>query len=805
VGFEVGPYDKRLPLVIDPVLKYSTYLGGSDEDYGMKIAVDSSGNAYVAGYTGSPEFPIQSAYQSANAGSYDAFVTKLNTTGSALVYSTYLGGSGWDDAYGIAVDASGSAYVTGYTDSTDFPFTSGAFQTSLLGLAAAYVTKLDPSGSALVYSTYLGGTYVDWGTAIAVDSSGQAYVMGSAFSDDFPVQNAYDETCGSDGLCDSGNYFDGFLAKLDAAGATLMYSTYLGGSEDDFPSDLALDSSGNAYVTGQTYSPDFPTTPNAYDTVCGTDGDCNVDYTDVFVTKVNPFQSGAASLVYSTYLGGSVDDGGSGIAVDSSGKAYVAGYTQSYNFPTTAGAYDLTCGTDGACDLTWDAFVIKINPSGSGPASLAYSTYLGGSGGDEATVISVDSSGNAYVVGDTDSTDFPMRNPIQATYAGGTCVYDSTSYPCYDLFVSKLAAAGSSLLYSTYLGGSGDDIPWGIALDSGGSVYVAGYTYSTDFPTTAGVFDTTCGTDEPPTCNGGLSDAFVAKIALQPVASVAPASLAFGSQLVGVASASQPVTLRNPGDGVLTISSITFSGTNPSDFAQSGCGTSVAAGASCTINVTFTPAAVGPRAATLTVTHNAPSGSDSVTLSGTGTDFSIAPASGSPSEATVNAGQTGTYNLTVRPNGFSGNASLSCAWVGTQPRGTTCAVSPTSVALDGSTPQNATVAVTTTARSLVAPLMRLPVSGLGGRLLVPWLLWLMAFASLAMLAAARQEGWAWLRKVSPLGVLLFVVLLWSACGGGGGGAPPPEQKGTPAGTYSLTISATSGSASRSTTLTLHVN
>ena len=398
IGFKIDKFDTKKPLVIDPVLVYSTYLGGSGVDYGQGIAVDSSGSAYITGTTSSNSFPTTSPIQGTNAGSNDAFVTKLNPSGSALVYSTYLGGSGVDYGQGIAVDSSGSAYITGDTNSTNFPTANPIQGAYAGGYSDAFVTKLNPSGSALVYSTYLGGSDIDYGRGIAVDSSGSAYITGGTFSTNFPTANPIQGA-------HAGGYDDAFVTKLNPSGSALVYSTYLGGSKRDFSGGIAVDSSGSAYITGGTDSTDFPTA-NPFQEYNGS---------DAFVTKLNP--SGSA-LVYSTYLGGGSpwshpNDYGSGIAVDSSGSAYITGWTRSDDFPTVNPIQDTCrgCGLD-----SYSAFVTKLNPSGS---TLVYSTYLGGSGHDGGNGIAVDSSGSAYITGGTSSTDFPTANPFQGSYAGG--------------------------------------------------------------------------------------------------------------------------------------------------------------------------------------------------------------------------------------------------------------------------------------------------------------------------------------------------------------------------------------------------
>src|SRR5213593_1059199 len=475
VAFAIGGYDTTKPLVIDPVLSYSTYLGGSGADQGQGIAVDASGNAYVTGSTTSVDFPIASLLQPINRGGFNgnAFVAKLSADGSTLVYSTYLGGTGCTSGQGgdagnaIAVDASGNAYVTGITQSTDFP-TANPFQPTNHGNsffcgANAFVAKLNATGSTLVYSTYLGGFTGpggwDSGNGIAVDGSSNAYVTGMAGSFDFPTANALQPI----NRCKGDPSTNAFVTKFNASGSALVYSTYLGGSGSSFGCDwangIAVDSSGNVYLTGLTRSRDFPTTPNAVQPIYrGFQGS-----PEAFVAKIH---SSGSALIYSTYLGSSGGDVGMGIAVDGTGSAYLTGSTHSLDFPTTPNAVQRINRGQG------DAFVAKIHSSGS---ALIYSTYLGGSGVDRANGIAVDGSGNAYVTGVTDSTDFPTANVIQGTNHGGS-----------DAFLAKFSPDGSALVHSTYLGGSGDECSQfrgsAIAVDDSGGVYLTGSTTSVDFP-----------------------------------------------------------------------------------------------------------------------------------------------------------------------------------------------------------------------------------------------------------------------------------------------------------------------------------
>lgn len=513
VGFLVPAYDASRPLVIDPQLAYSTYLAGGDFDSGLAIAVDSFGNAYVAGQTYSTNFPTTGgALRTSLRGSSDAFVTKLNATGSVAVYSTYLGGRGWDSGFGIAVDSAGNAYVTGSTLSTDFPTTTGAFQRTLRVNPAdpdssedAFVTKLNATGSALVYSTYLGGPDVDWGVRIAVDSSRRAYVTGSTYSRDFPVTPGAFLTVFPAG---SGQAQNAFVVKLNASGSDLVYSTFLGGDDAGSTSvatGIAVDSSGSAYVVGGTSSARFPTSAGAVQTRFGGAVHSSPGVSgDAFVTKLNATGS---ALVYSTYLGGSEDDFASAIAIDTSGNAYVTGATLSGNFPTVNPIQPPLPGR--FADKT--VFVTKVDPSGS---ALVYSTVFGGtplSGegdgssrvpSDLSTGIAVDSSGNAYISGLTISPEFPTTQGAFQRVLRGVA----------DAFVVKLDPAGSALLYSTYLGG--DDVDWAeaIALDASGNAYVTGIAgwsshEPTNFPTTAGAFQVTPG--------GRQGDAFVAKISIE--------------------------------------------------------------------------------------------------------------------------------------------------------------------------------------------------------------------------------------------------------------------------------------------------
>ena len=442
VGFEVGPYDRSRDLIVDPEVSYSSYLGGYRTDWSSDIAVDSEGYAYVTGYTSSPRTFTESGYARELAGDIDIFVAKFNRAGSQLVYSTYLGGSRNDSGLGIAVDDDGNAYITGSTQSKDFPVTEGAFRRKYpTGQSNSFVTKLSPQGDALVYSTYLGGRS---GESVAVDKERNAYVTGRTVASELPTTEGSFQP-------DLMNHLDAFVAKLNREGSALVYSTHLGGSDADIGTAISVDADGNAYVTGYTESSDFPTTAGALET--GYNGGI-----DAFVTKLN---AAGSNLAYSTFLGGDNSDRGMDIAVDIEGNAYVTGETSSDNFPTLDSLQHQFGGGG------YDAFVTRLGTTGR----LGYSTYLGAEEFDAGNAIAVDQFGNAWVTGETFSPGMKTKDPFQAKLGGSS-----------DAFAAKIKAGGRQLLYYTYLGGSAKDVGTGIAVDASGSAYITGVSHSEDFP-----------------------------------------------------------------------------------------------------------------------------------------------------------------------------------------------------------------------------------------------------------------------------------------------------------------------------------
>ncbi|MGA3039865.1 MAG: SBBP repeat-containing protein [Bryobacteraceae bacterium] len=620
VTFEVAAYDRARPLVVDPVLAYSTFLGGASFEYALAVTADKQGNAYIAGTTCSTNFPT-------TAGSYSpappvkgpdpqcnfgvdqsgesAFITKLNAAGSALVFSTYLGGSYADRVWAIAVDSTDNVYVGGYTNSPNFPTTAGAFQTVCAPVAtysgtncavqtivssceggsiqgseneSGFVTKLNPTGSALIYSTFIGGSENDGVVALAVNSSGEVYVAGNSASS---VANetlcnpnpqtsfAWPTPTGTPGYegwvpgLPSGDQAHPAFSVFSADGSSLVYSTLYGpttsspGANNTIVTSMAVDSAGKAYIGGYTNYSTFPVTSGAYQTTCPGCAEAGNARTDGFVVAFDPSQTGTASLVYSTFLGGNgINSGGycpsqpgdviNGIAVDTNSNAYVTGATCSTDFPTTHGAFQAIDPTPSSCtNPTTSAFVSKLNSTG---ATLDYSTFLGGSTCNKNSVgyaVAVNSAEDAFVTGNTFDGTFPTVDPLFPSFSGsGNAV-----------FVSEFNPRASALLFSTLLGADGGALGYAVHADNYGNVYVAGQASSTSYlPTTTGAFQTTFG--------GGPTDAFALRVALTQadlaVTDSAPSTILRGTDLTYIIG----VTNNGPNTAdVITVSDSVPAGT----------------------------------------------------------------------------------------------------------------------------------------------------------------------------------------------------------------------------------------------------
>ena len=879
-GIALGKYDPTRQLIIDPILEYSTYLGGTNIDSGNGIAVAQDKTAFIAGGTFSTNFPTAHPLQPNHGGpddfSRDAFVSKISADGSTLLYSTYLGGTDEDVANGIAVDTFGNAYVTGTTISANFPVTPGSFNTECGGdgscgatlnphnavVSNAFVTKLNPEGSALIYSGFLGEYEPVKGQAITVDANQVAYVTGQTGPNQtptvpiippnvppppFPITpNAAQPIIGG--------ATDAFLSKISATGTTILYSTYIGGENEDYAFGIAVDANSNAYVTGLTYSTTFPVTGGAFQSA-------NQGAGDAFLTKIS---TAGGPFLYSTLLGGPGLDQGNAVAVDPNGNAFLAGQISSGGFVSPR-AY----GGNG------DAFVAKFNSSLSGAASLVFFTYLGGSLADTANGIALDSSGNIYVAGSTVSADFPVVGAVfQPTYGGGNA----------DAFVAKLDPTGS-ILYSSFLGGSNTDSAFGIAVDSDGSAYVTGQTCSLDFPLT----------NPEQASAGGNCDAFVTKVSILSGIILNPNGLVFQSLNVGATSQPQTVTLTT-GDSAVTITSVSLAGPNPADFAQTtSCGSSVPSGTqctftvsfsptsnglrkaslviadtengnptthvvaltgststvqlstsslsfgpqsigvassaqtitvtnvgnspltisnivasndfgetdnctkaplqpsnNCTINVTYTPTSAGSALGALTINDNVPGSPQVVLLNGKGLtpDFSV---SVSPASATIAAGSSTTVTVTVASiSGFAQTVSLLCSGL---PAGATCSGPQPSVTLTPNGSVSTSVTISTVARTIVPPIPFEPHRHLRAPLLpvyvVAMIVLLIWFSRLL-----RQPR----RRLVTVGLLLVApILLLVACNGGSSAS---VSSGTPAGTYQVVITGAVGSTSHSAPVTL---
>jgi hypothetical protein len=639
VHFALGTYDHTRPLVIDPVLVYSTYVGGSGGDIGYGIAVDANLDAYIAGSTNSSNFPTaaalgSSAYQTTYGGLGDAFIVKVNYEGAKLLYSTYLGGSGSDTATAIAL-ASGNVFVTGSTTSTNFPVlappgagTPVEFQPTYGGGSSdAFVTQLAAGGDSLVYSSYLGGSGADFGQGIAVNAStGVAYVTGSTQSSNFPILNPLQANLAGSS--------DVFVTEVNPTGEALLYSTYLGGTSADVAQAIQIDSSGDMYLAGYTFSDNFPLHGPYQNALKGN--------SNAFVAEI---AATGSSLKFSTYVGGSGTDRANGLVLDSTGNVYVVGTTSSTNFPITSGSYQTTNHGQS------NAFIFKLNPAGSG---LLYSTYLGGSNLDQGNGIAVDSSGDVFVTGYTQSDDFPIHQAIQSVLGISAGVLCGTA-PCPDAFVTELNPAGNALVYSTYLGGNGPDFGQGIALDYTGDPYVTGSTSSTNFPATPLAYSSTL--------TGAAGNMFVAKIdpANESGLAIDPGSINFGNETLSVTSPFQTVYLINEGTAPLTIVSIVVGATvgNQPVFAETdNCvGILNPNGAYCTMNVSFTPSSTSPATDMITITDNnlaVPDSLQTITLTGTGvtaaTAVTVSPTNLSFPNTAV-AGTSSPQNVTITNTG----------------------------------------------------------------------------------------------------------------------------------------------------------
>jgi hypothetical protein len=678
IGFRVGKYNQSEPLVIDPVLEFSTYLGGNDDESVGGVAVDTSGNIYVVGGTASANFPLQNPLNpnpnpnvcGTAPNTFHCsigFITKFDPTGTSLVYSTYFGGTGANEGAGSpAVDASGNLYVAGITSSSDFPTTAGAFSTTFDGGSCtslgyvcyeAYVAKFNASGSTLIYSTYLGGiggdSFVQAPRGLAVDGLGRVYVTGSTVSSSFPTTTgAFQTKCALNTLGTACAAQKAFVSVLNPAGSALVYSTYLGGSGTDQGKAIAVDSAGSAVITGWTFSTDFPLANPMQAQPAG-----------AFFTKLTPDGSG---LLYSSYFGTInppnfyIQTLPDTIALDVGGNVYIGGSESS--------------GSAG-----YTAFLSKIDKSGG---ALVYSANLTGASTSPFTEIfdvAVNSLGQAYVTGDTNVTGLTQVNSPLPNYAGGKCT-NPGQYSCTHGFVAEFNASGNSLLFSTYLGGSNVDAGVALAIDTSQSIYVVGQTNSSDFPV-ANAYQRNYGGG---TCLGApCFDAFLAKIQ-PPSISPSPTALAFPPQLVGVPSAPQTVTITNSNTQPVQILSLVAS----TNFSETdACSGNIPGGSTCIVNASFIPTVTGPISGNLTINFGGSGGTTVVALTGSGiqpTAPVISPSSlqfnpqaiGNPSTAqviTVTAQGTGPLNIASIATSSDFPQTNNC--VGSVSPGSTCSIS----------------------------------------------------------------------------------------------------------------------------------
>jgi hypothetical protein len=877
VSFEVGSYDQTRPLVIDPLLSYATYLGGDSFDMAADIKVDGAGNAYVVGTAGSSNFTTTTG--PAYAGGFsDVFVAKINPAGTAFVYSTFVGGDGGEDGNGLAVDALGGVIATGATDSTNFPM-----GTPVAGGTDAFIFKLDPDG-ALEGSRIFGGTGQDGSSRVVIDANENIYFTGPTTSTDLSILNGFQTACSS---CTTNSTYDAFVAVFGGTGPSapqLIYSSYLGGDSEDYPHGIALDSTGKVYVVGSTDSTDFPTNPP--------DGDPDSGIaSDAFITVMDPTQSGADSLLASYYLGDASADYGYGVAVDSSDKVYVVGHTDAPMGFVAAPGFK----TDNAGGL--DIYVAKFDPA---TATAVYGTFIGGSMAEQATGIAAGSDGSAYVTGFTfSSSDFPLNGAVDNTFGSGS----NTA------FVAKIDPTGQlNYPFSSYVGGDGGEVGQSVAVDASGNIYVVGVTNSTNFPGTSGKLQPSCG-------DGGclFGDGFVAKIQVTAVSgpqlTATPGALAFGNVATGSTSA-KVVQITNTGSAALDLSSIAISGTDAASFALAAsttctASTSLGPNESCSIGVEFSPTAEQAYSATLDVGSNDPNaaitpidltgtgiasaaaidvspaaldfgsalvgsnidypvevtntgtenliisaimvgGADAANftapaagstcsvgapiapdgicqivvvfhstdtrtfngtltiesnaanapsasgpLTGKGFDITFNPPQGGSTSATVAAGGTGVIDLLIGGTpGASGTAALTCT---ENIPNAFCGVTPSSVTLNDTTPSSVKVTLVTLNEGST-----MPISAPSRPQSMPpsWVGMLVLGLMLGIVALPQRRT-----RLAMAGAMLLV-LMWTSCVGNSPRAPTPRI--TPAGTYNVTVNATVNGVTKSQMVTFTV-
>jgi Beta-propeller repeat len=866
VRFAVGAFDSSQNLIIDPVVLYSTYLGGmtvpgDDGAFADAVAVDSSGNLYIAGLNANQSFPVTPGSVQESKG--NGFVSKIDPTGTTLIYSAIVE----PPITSIAVDGKGDVYAVGPA-TAGFPTTAGAVQPAPLNTTSLSQTplifELNAAGNGFIYATYLGGSSGDdVAFSIAVDSGGNAYVTGDTESNDFPTMNPLQAAFG-------GGISDGFVSKINPTGTALIYSTYLGGSAEDDLRSIAVDGTGDAHVTGWTRSANFPTA-NAFQP----NNDATPGNTNAVMVELN---AAGSSLVYSTYLGGSAGAFAASVATDPSGVASVAGFSNACDFPLK-NALEPGCEGD-------SAFIAQFDPSGG----LNFSTYFGGASQAQPNSVALDGAANIYLSGSVNTTGLTLVNPVQS----------SGPY-----FVSKIDPSGSTLMFSTYFGSAtpalGNNAV--VTVDATENIYLAGGTTqglpvisaldpvflggetelaepipavfiakiastnapaagfapgainfgnqpvgTTSSPQTVTITDlgsvalgitsissggdfqqtNNCGTGISaggatcavmvtftPTIAGSRTGSIVVTddaasspqtVMLTgsggvPAASVSPTSVAFSNVSVGSSSAPQTVSLTNAGTADLAINLVSITG----DFTETNnCGTDLpytgedGSTGTCQISVVFTPTTSGPRSGTLSITDNAAGSPQTVSLSGNPSppSFSISTAGGS-SSASVAQGQTATYSLNVSgSNGFAQAVNFSLSGV---PNNTTWSVTPNPANVSGTAAVGVKVSIVTQAASTVTPVgIRWP--KLPAR--VEFLLWTAIVLSFLVGFAPKRISAFW--KTVPAGLVIVLLAMCAACGGSSPHTPT-SQTGTPVGQYTITVTGTAGSSTQNMQLSLTVN